>query len=211
MTREQRLESCRICRHKKPNLERGMLCALTDDYANFEGKCETFELDEYAARAQERDKKRHAEALVSEENNKVMSAAAWFLWIFLLSILNTAILAAGSSWNFLFGLGMTTVWEQIYLAFVGPLDTLAITVSVLISSIFLPIGIYARKLSKTAFIIGIILYGIDTLIMLVFVAWIPIIIHGIVLFLMIRGYRLIDTVKPSEPEIGENILDSASL
>jgi hypothetical protein len=45
MTREARLLHCELCKKRKLNFERGLLCSLTDDFATFEGSCSDFELD----------------------------------------------------------------------------------------------------------------------------------------------------------------------
>lgn len=45
MTREKRLEYCSICLNRKMNLQKGLLCGLTDDYAKFEDSCADFKED----------------------------------------------------------------------------------------------------------------------------------------------------------------------
>lgn len=46
MTREERLESCRVCQNRKLDWNIGLVCKLTERVADFEGKCESFILDE---------------------------------------------------------------------------------------------------------------------------------------------------------------------
>lgn len=43
MNREKQLEFCKICKHKKLDLKKGILCALTNEPAQFEESCESFE------------------------------------------------------------------------------------------------------------------------------------------------------------------------
>jgi len=45
MTREERLKSCSICTLRKLNLQKGLLCSLTDEFADFEVECESFVRD----------------------------------------------------------------------------------------------------------------------------------------------------------------------
>ncbi|MBD80065.1 MAG: hypothetical protein CL840_14225 [Crocinitomicaceae bacterium] len=45
MTREERLKSCRICTNRKLNLQKGLLCGLTDEFAAFEDDCQDFNKD----------------------------------------------------------------------------------------------------------------------------------------------------------------------
>jgi hypothetical protein len=44
MTREERLQFCQICTNRKMNLSQGLLCGLTNQKADFEGSCPSFNL-----------------------------------------------------------------------------------------------------------------------------------------------------------------------
>ena len=46
MTREERLKHCTICTHQKFDMKLGTVCDLTDQQADFEISCPSFELDE---------------------------------------------------------------------------------------------------------------------------------------------------------------------
>jgi hypothetical protein len=46
MTREERLEFCTVCTHRKLNLQQGLLCGLTNEVATFEGRCADQVVDE---------------------------------------------------------------------------------------------------------------------------------------------------------------------
>ena len=45
MTREQQLQFCKICKNHRLDFNRGIICKLTDEPADFEDSCETFEED----------------------------------------------------------------------------------------------------------------------------------------------------------------------
>lgn len=45
MTREEHLEFCRRCLNRKFDLDRGIICGLTGQIANFEKECENFNVD----------------------------------------------------------------------------------------------------------------------------------------------------------------------
>ncbi len=45
MTRQEQLQFCKVCAHQKKDLARGIVCGLSDELANFEVSCETFEID----------------------------------------------------------------------------------------------------------------------------------------------------------------------
>jgi hypothetical protein len=46
MTRNERLEFCKVCTNRKLEMSKGLICSLTGDLADFEGECESFERDE---------------------------------------------------------------------------------------------------------------------------------------------------------------------
>lgn len=43
MTREERIKVCETCKHCQKDNERGILCGLTNEYADFEDKCHLYE------------------------------------------------------------------------------------------------------------------------------------------------------------------------
>lgn len=45
MTREEHLQFCRKCTNRKLDMKQGLLCNLTGEKADFEGECESFNLD----------------------------------------------------------------------------------------------------------------------------------------------------------------------
>jgi len=42
MTREEQLEFCKKCKHKVRDFQKGIICKLTGEYADFEVKCKEF-------------------------------------------------------------------------------------------------------------------------------------------------------------------------
>jgi uncharacterized RDD family membrane protein YckC len=45
MTRDEQLNFCKICKNQKYSLSLGVICRLTDQIADFEGNCDSFEED----------------------------------------------------------------------------------------------------------------------------------------------------------------------
>lgn len=45
MNREERLEFCTICKNRKMDFEKGLLCGITNDYAKFETLCDDYDED----------------------------------------------------------------------------------------------------------------------------------------------------------------------
>jgi hypothetical protein len=45
MTRDQHLEFCSKCKNRKNNLSKGIVCSLTNEIADFEGNCSSYQFD----------------------------------------------------------------------------------------------------------------------------------------------------------------------
>lgn len=45
MTKEERLQYCRICSNRKMDIKKGLICSLSGDFGNFENKCIDFTED----------------------------------------------------------------------------------------------------------------------------------------------------------------------
>lgn len=45
MTRKEQLEYCTVCKNRKMDFKRGLVCSLTDDYADFDPVCENYAQD----------------------------------------------------------------------------------------------------------------------------------------------------------------------
>jgi hypothetical protein len=48
MTREEKLNYCRVCTNRKLDLKEGLICTLTNRPADFEEKCENLAIDKIA-------------------------------------------------------------------------------------------------------------------------------------------------------------------
>jgi hypothetical protein len=96
-------------------------------------------------------------------------------------------------WNFAVGLGITQFFDGLgmYLRSEGsPYSILAavLAASLVVSGLFFVIGVFANRRIVSAFVIGIILYGLDSVLMLLVGDILGIIIHAIALFFIIRGF-----------------------
>ncbi|QCW99178.1 RDD family protein [Aggregatimonas sangjinii] len=72
MTRKEQLQSCKICQHQKKDLNRGIICGLTDNLADFEERCETFIENPKLKKRTEED------AILSSVDSKVASQGQRF-------------------------------------------------------------------------------------------------------------------------------------
>jgi hypothetical protein len=191
MTREEHLSYCKICLNRKMDMKKGLVCNLTNEIADFQETCENFKEDPI--------KKKELESIpsIQEVDNtvKLNNGSQWFLWIFGLSAINTLILFFGGQVSFIFGLGITQLFEGIFIGIFGGFNLIGVIISLFISGIFVGIWHFSKNLSKTAFIIGMIIYGIDALILLVFQDWLSFGVHLYALFMIFKGYQSIDELK----------------
>lgn len=130
------------------------------------------------------------------------SGASWFYWIAGLSIVNTIIFATGSNWSFFAGLGITQVIDGILDAVAKEADITALkfvgyAIDFVIAGIMLICGLWANKFHNWAFIVGIVLYAIDGVIVLLLGAFFPAGFHALALFFIVRGFLAALKLKPA--------------
>lgn len=124
-------------------------------------------------------------AFVAQSDPVVMSGANWFWWIAALTVVNTVMIHSGSDRNFVIGLGFTLLADAIFKNVI----LVALIIDVVSLTIFCGLGFLTRKGYLWAFITGIVLYALDTLIYVLGQDWMSVAFHGLALFYMIRGAR----------------------
>lgn len=132
MTREERLKFCSICKKRQMDMQRGLVCSLTNEYATFDEKCTDFEADETAIAKELTKQREYKEEL--QKTGGVLTGSNWFLWIGVLSILNI-ILGCIVNLQFVFGLAVTQSIQGI--AVETGTEILGIILSVLISGFYI--------------------------------------------------------------------------
>ena len=134
------------------------------------------------------DNVQHAELTQSYK-----SGANWFYWIAGLTIVTSVIAFGGGGIRFLISLGITQIIDGVAEALSaeagGAVKAIALVLSLLISGVFIVFGLLANKKMLGAYIVGMVLFGLDGLLSLVFQDWIGVIAHGVVLFFLFRGFQ----------------------
>lgn len=101
---------------------------------------------------------------------KLRSASSWFYAIAGFSIVNSVLMLVGASWAFLVGLGITQLiaafgrmaaqeWSPLF-------RYAAFTMEVAVAILFFLFGYLGRRRWRSAFVIGMVLYALDSLILL---------------------------------------------
>ena len=96
------------------------------------------------------------------------SGASWFYWIAGLSLINSVAATAGVNWRFIFGLGITQVLDAMGTQFGGAAKIITLALNLVVAGIFILFGVFAHKRHLWAFIVGMVLFAMDTLLMFVF-------------------------------------------
>jgi hypothetical protein len=115
-----------------------------------------------------------------------------FYWIAGLSLVNSIIWLLGSKTMFLMGLGITQLLDMIAITIsenTGPVVRyIAFVFDLLAAMVFVVFGLFANRKQAWAFIIGIVIYGLDGLIFLLVMDWWSIGFHVFVIIMIISGF-----------------------
>src|SRR6185436_9238705 len=157
-----------------------------------------------------------SQAIRAELVRRMKKGANNFYWIAGLSIINSFILEFGGNSYFVVGLGSTLFVDSIFVevaksfpdgALIAKLVGLAI--SIFIAGIFALFGFFANRGKKWAFMVGMVLYGLDSLLMLVFQEWMGLLFHAFFLYALFGGLQVLNGlnkfVKPAPNDFPQNI------
>lgn len=120
---------------------------------------------------------------------QMKSGASWFYWIAGLSLINSISAAAGWDFRFIFGLGITQVLDAMGTQFGGSAKIVTLGLDLAVAGIFILFGVFGHKRHLWAFIVGLVLFAIDSLLMLIFQDWISLAFHAFVIFCLFRGMQ----------------------
>ena len=115
------------------------------------------------------------------------SSASWFFWIAGLSMINSLIAVSGGNWRFIFGLGITGVADELSSQFGATAKAISFIFTLLIAGLFVIFGVLAKKFFHWAFVVGIVIYTLDGLLMLLARDYMGLAFHAFVLYLLFRG------------------------
>ena len=116
--------------------------------------------------------------------------AHWFYWIAGLSAVNAVSSALGSNWGFIVSLGVSEILSAAAHAFAGK-SSIAVAVSWILNAaaigLFVLLGWLAQRPSIAAFVFGIALFALDTVIFVLAQDWIGVAFHGLALYFLWKG------------------------
>ena len=142
------------------------------------------------------------EAQVAEITQRMKRGANNFYWIAALSVINSILSMTGSSTYFVIGLAVTLIVDGMTIGLSQSLPDasvilkiIGIVLSILIAGVFALFGFFASQGKRWAFIVGMILYGLDGLIMLAFGDWIGVLFHAFFLWGLFGGWRALGELQ----------------
>jgi hypothetical protein len=119
----------------------------------------------------------------------VRYGARWFYWVAVLSLLYTFIAYSGHGVVSVTGLAVT----NYYFGFASGLGTagpaVAFGLSAFTAGLFAMFGFFAFKRHTWSFIAGMVLYGLDALLLAVIGFWLGMAFHVFILFRLFRGLQ----------------------
>lgn len=142
------------------------------------------------------------EAVVAELTQRMRRGAGNFYWIAALSVINSVLSMTGSGTYFVIGLAVTLMVDGMTIGLSESLPEGALIVkiiglvlSILIAGVFALFGFFASQGKRWAFLVGIVLYSLDGLIMLAFADWIGVLFHGFFLWGLFGGWRALGELQ----------------
>jgi hypothetical protein len=128
-----------------------------------------------------------------ELERRAKDGANWFFWIAALTLLNSIITFTGGNWGFVTGLGITQLFDGFVdqLTGSGTFSVARIVVLVidfLIVGFFVLCGLWAKKFFGGAFIVGMIIYFLDGLLLLLLEVYLSAGFHLLALIFIFRGF-----------------------
>jgi len=110
----------------------------------------------------------------------------WFYWIAGLSLINAVLAFSGQQWRFILGLGVTQIVQEMTAS--GSAGTIGGLVGVALIVVFAVLGQRAVLGHSWAFLLGMILFGLDGLLFVLIQDWIGVGFHAFALLMIGRGY-----------------------
>lgn len=143
-----------------------------------------------------------------EDLRKSISASAgWFYYVAVLSVITTICVVFEISGGFFGSLAVTYFISLIALSIGGAAKFIAFILTVLVSGIYGALGLFATRRNNMAFLVGLILYGLDFLVLFLLLLFDPfnsvidIIIHGVALYYFYKGLKANKRFHEVEQEI----------
>lgn len=129
--------------------------------------------------------------MLAEAMPEIEKSANWFYWVAALSLLNFILSVTGSDWAFALGLGLTQLLPSFAEAGNVTLNLVLQAASFAVIVLFAACGWLARKPSQKAFLFGMGLLALDTILLLIAMEPMALLIHAAALYFLWRGLGVV--------------------
>ena len=119
--------------------------------------------------------------------SSVLHAADWFFWLAILSMINSLVVFYYQTPNTPVALGITQWIDGTSGAFNAAMSTGELLTNILIAGVLAAFGLMARRGSDIAFVVGIFLYVVDSLLIIGLKDFFGFGVHLIALFFIVKG------------------------
>jgi|SRR5215475_5011489 len=116
------------------------------------------------------------------------SSTSWFYWIAGLSMVNSIVAVSGGNWRMIVGLGVTSVADGLSFQSDATAKAISFIFTLLMAGLFAIFGVLAKKFFHWAFIVGMVVYALDGLLLLLIPDYLALAFHAFVLYLLIKGF-----------------------
>jgi hypothetical protein len=124
---------------------------------------------------------------------QLKGGASWFYWIAILSLVNSILSMSGSTFGFIFGLGITQVFDAIGIKmaedFGAGAKVFAFLLNCVIAAVYIVFGVFSNKRYSWAFIVGLVFYGLDGGLCLIAQDWLSLAFHAFAGFSIFKGMQ----------------------
>jgi len=140
-------------------------------------------------------------------SQRARSGANWFYWIAALSLITSLISLSGVNWRFVLSLGSTQIIDALASGIARQLGEAAkvigFVLDIFITGIFAGLAWLAGKKHLWAYIVGMVLFGLDGLLLLLIQDWISAIFHAVVIYWIFRGFQSAQQLATLEREAAQ--------
>ncbi len=130
---------------------------------------------------------------------QMRGGGSWFFWIAGVSIVNAVVAITGGEWRFLFSLTLSDMLTQgvAHMVEQGDIAEEAAAgwriatgaISLFAVTVFVVLGVFARKGGVWAFVVGLVLYGMDAALTLFIGEWLNLAFHAWALVGLFSGVQ----------------------
>jgi hypothetical protein len=126
---------------------------------------------------------------------RVKSGGSWFYWIAGFSVVNSIMTISGSEWGFALGLGISSLFDARATQAEGGVKMVLMALGFVAAAVIALLGFFAVKHHTWAFVVGMVLLALDTVLTGLFEMWIALAIHLFALFAIWGGFKACRRLK----------------